>query len=129
MRKLGACVALVFVAVASLLTVGGCASSDTDDDPLASGHAATDEAVAREVVEVATGEHVEEAALASTAGDACRAYCAAAYAAACLRIQQACTAAEVVTIGGATVACATAISAVCIGSAALGVICAGKCTP
>jgi hypothetical protein len=73
-------------------------------------------------------EDIGEVAQAATAaGEACRAACATSYAAACYRVTALCAGAEVVTIGGATVACATAIPAVCLSSVALASICNGQC--
>jgi hypothetical protein len=83
-----------------------------------------------EVLALIMGEPIGEAAASVTvAGDACRAGCAASYAAACYRVTALCGAAEVITIGGATVPCATAIPAVCLTGAALAAVCGGRCPP
>jgi hypothetical protein len=66
---------------------------------------------------------------ASGRGDSCRAYCAVSYAALCWRITELCTAATVVTLGGATIACAVAKAAACVGGAGLATICSGRCPP
>jgi hypothetical protein len=71
---------------------------------------------------------IDEAVDAVTAaGDACRAACSVSYATACWRVMQLCELAEVITIGGATVACATAIPATCLTGAALSAVCSGRC--
>jgi hypothetical protein len=75
------------------------------------------------------GEPIGEASAASTAGEACRAYCATAYAAACYRVTTLCAGATVVTIGGATIVCATAIPGICLSAAALASVCSGRCPP
>jgi hypothetical protein len=78
---------------------------------------------------LAMRERTGAAPEASTAGDTCVAACAAGYAALCLRVRAICEAAEVVTIGGATVECAAALAVACIGGAALGAICGRRCPP
>lgn len=82
-----------------------------------------------EVRALIMGESIGEAPEASTKGEACRACCATSYAAACLRVTTLCAGAEVVTIGGATIASATAVTAVCVSAAALGSVCNGQCPP
>jgi hypothetical protein len=74
-------------------------------------------------------ERTGEAALASAVGDTCRAACAAGYAALCLRVQFLCAGATAITVGTATVPCVTAIAVACIGSAAVGAVCTGRCQP
>jgi hypothetical protein len=64
---------------------------------------------------------------ASTAGEACRAACAAAFAALCLQVKYVCDTAESVTLGGATVPCAIAVGIACIGGVALASVCSGRC--
>ena len=80
-------------------------------------------------VELADGaEDIGEASDAVTpGGTACRAACATAYAAACLRIQQLCLASTVVTIGGSTTPCATATAVTCLTSVALASVCNDQC--
>jgi hypothetical protein len=78
---------------------------------------------------MAMAERIGEADQPSAAGDACVAACASSYALICHRIRVLCAAAEVVTIGGATVECATALGVACVGGVALGAICARRCPP
>lgn len=72
-------------------------------------------------------ESTGEAADASTAGEACRAYCVTSYATACWRVTALCSGVTVITIGGASVPCSTIIPAVCLGGVALGSICRERC--
>lgn len=65
----------------------------------------------------------------SALGDACVVACAASYATLCLRTTTNCAAAAVITVGGSTVPCSTAIAAACIGGAALASICNRRCPP
>ena len=60
------------------------------------------------------------------AGDACRGGCAASYAALCLRVTAICGTAEVVTLGGTSVPCATALAVSCVGGAAVAAILWGE---
>lgn len=86
------------------------------------------EIVTREAMKL--GEVIDEEVQAtSAAGNLCAANCAAGYTALCLYIGSVCPAASVVTIGGATIPCATATAIACIGSAAVGAICARQCPP
>jgi hypothetical protein len=78
---------------------------------------------------MATSERIGEAQEASAAGDACVAACAASYALLCHRVRVICAAATVVTLGNATVECATALGFACVGGAALAAICARRCPP
>lgn len=76
------------------------------------------------------GERIGDAAQAGTAaGDACRSACAVSYAALCLRVTQICATAEVVTIGGVTLPCATAVTAVCLSSVAIASLCRDRRPP
>jgi hypothetical protein len=74
-------------------------------------------------------ERTGEAQQASAVGQACRDGCALAYTAACLRVTQVCEGATAVTLGGATVPCATAIYATCLSAVVLARVCAGECPP
>jgi hypothetical protein len=75
------------------------------------------------------GEQIGEAQQATAAGNACVAACAVSYAALCHRVRVICAVAEVVTVGEATIPCATALGVACIGGAGLGAICARQCPP
>jgi hypothetical protein len=88
------------------------------------GDAVNDSATAIDVEPI--GEVAEAA---STRGTACRASCAVSYAALCLRVQQLCAGATVITVGSAAVPCVTAIATACLTSAAVAVICADRCPP
>lgn len=78
---------------------------------------------------MAMSERIGEAREASAASDACVAACAASYALLCHRVRVICAAAAVVTLGSATVECATALGVACVGGAALAAICARRCPP
>jgi hypothetical protein len=70
-----------------------------------------------------------EAAEASAVGDACAAACASSYALLCTRVMGLCALADTVTIGGASIPCATAMGAACIGGVAVAAICGRRCPP
>jgi len=79
---------------------------------------------------VSTEEPVGEVAEAvTTAGTACRASCVASYTALCLRVQDICTTATVITLGSAVIPCATATAVTCLTSAVVAVICTDRCPP
>ena len=59
----------------------------------------------------------------------CRTGCELSYAAACVRVSTICLNATVVTLGGASISCATAMTAVCLSSIVLQKVCAGRCPP
>lgn len=109
---------------------GSCGIEPPDD-----GASRSTEPVAPDVTELVTtetmalSERIGEAVEASAAGDACAAACALSYTALCLRIMGLCGVAESVTIGGATIPCATAMGAACLGGAAVSAICSRRCPP
>ena len=65
----------------------------------------------------------------STSGAVCAANCAAGYAALCYAVTRYCATATVITLGGASVPCATAMTAACIGGAGLSALCGRSCGP
>lgn len=99
--------------------------------------AAADDAAVNEARALATREAIADAeAIAarlretgSPAGEACRVACATSYALLCHRVTTLCAAATVVSVGGSTVPCATAVLAACPGGVALATLCAGQCPP
>jgi hypothetical protein len=97
-----------------VVSLGGCTASTSSSR-------GADEAVEAEIVATASE--------ASTAGDACVVACATGYAALCYRVTAVCQAAEVVTLGGASVPCAAAKATACIGGVALAAICQRRCPP
>ena len=121
------------VAGGGLLGAGCMEAVETADGEPAEGVSLVEAVSARDIEdarEIIMRERLEEARAAGSArGEACRASCAVSYAAASLAVQHACLGAEVITIGGATIPCATAIAAVCLSSAALASVCAGTCPP
>lgn len=114
-------------ALGGSLAVTGCVSK-SETSAQASVIAQADEGEV-DTSAVILDESIGEASEASTQGETCRAYCAVSYTAACLRVTTLCAGAELITIGGATVACATAIPIVCLSAAGLGSICRGRCLP
>jgi hypothetical protein len=112
------------------LLAAGCAaeaaSPDTAESP-----ASPDAAQEAKVRALIMGEQIGEAqeGAGTAAGDACRVYCATSYAATCMAVQRACVGVDVVTLGGASIPCATATAAVCLSSVALATLCAGRCQP
>lgn len=106
-----------------------CGTEATNQDRMASA-ASVDSKEEAEVLALIRGERTGEArAAATSAGEACRVYCATSYAAACLYVQRVCVGADVVTLGGAAIPCATATAAVCLSSVALATLCADRCPP
>jgi hypothetical protein len=118
--------AFVSLLAVSLAVAGCSAEEDTSAATVDIAQTGMGEVAPSEVIEA---ESIGEAQEASTQGEACRAICAASYTAACLRVTTLCAGAEAITIGGATVACGTAIPVVCLSAAALGSICRGRCPP
>jgi hypothetical protein len=105
-----------------------CVASSPADPANPADPASPDSAEVAEARALIMGERIGEAQEAGTTrGEACRAACQVSYAAACLRVTVLCTGATVITIGGASVPCATAIAAVCLSSAALASVCVGQC--
>lgn len=114
---------------------------DSEEQPLSDGEQTTAEPTGEAAEEAGVscedpddcgrpGEQIGEAQEASTAaGNACVAACVASYAMLCHRVRTICAVAEVVTVGSATVPCATALVVSCVGGVALGAVCARQCPP